>query len=133
MLSLYLYRQRNCLVGMNFICPGLLPLPPPPCCHFVPPHLPHTFKQRLPTSQIFNNQSLHNRNLEPSTHRHLLQSECFLPSLVGREVGRGSSRPQGSSMFFPQHQEANGPSRGFQTSSHPQWAWPEWGATLQGM
>lgn len=57
------------------------------------PYLPHTRKQRLPTSEIFNNQSLQNRNLEPSTHRHLVQVRTLFLPWRGREGGRKSIAP----------------------------------------
>lgn len=94
--------QRNCLVCMNFICRGFPPLPPPPHCHFVsPPHLPRTFKQRLPTSQIVSSRSLHNRNLEPSTQTPASELYAFsLPWWAGRWGGSPCSshsigRPEG--------------------------------------
>lgn len=87
-------RQGNCLVRMNFICRGLPPLPPPP-------YLPHTFKQRLPTSPIVSSRSLHNRNLEPSTHRHLLRSCVLSPFLGGQGGGEGITLAPGLLRVLP--------------------------------
>lgn len=98
----------------------------------LPPHLPRTFKQRLPTSQIVSSRSLHNRNLEPSTQTPASELYAFsLPWWAGR--WGGSPWPQGSSVFFPQHRKARGLSRDSQSCVHLEWAWPEWGGHSLGI